>query len=59
MAAKILRHTEFNEFVAVPLQAEGLPLGLMIADNFYTKKPITEASMDALATLGEYLHKCS
>jgi signal transduction histidine kinase len=51
VATKILKHTEFNEFVAVPLQAEGLPLGLMIADNFYTKKPITEASMDALATL--------
>jgi len=49
--AKILKLTDFNEFVAVPLQAEGLPLGLMIADNFYTSKPITEASIDALETL--------
>jgi signal transduction histidine kinase len=51
MVGKILKHLDFNEFVAVPLQAEGMPLGLMVADNFYTNKPITEASMDALATL--------
>ncbi len=47
----ILRHLDFNEFVAVPLRAEGVPLGLMVADNFYTNKPITEASIDALETL--------
>jgi len=51
MVSRILKHMDFNEFVAVPLQAEGMPLGLMVADNFYTNKPITEASMDALATL--------
>jgi signal transduction histidine kinase len=51
VVAKILKRIDFNEFAAVPLQAEGLPLGLMIADNFYTNKPITEASMDALETL--------
>ena len=51
VVAKILKRLDFNEFVAVPLKAEGLPLGLMIADNFYTNKPITEASMDALETL--------
>jgi len=47
----ILRHTDFNEFVAVPLKAEGMSLGLMVADNFYTNKPITDASIDALETL--------
>jgi len=52
----ILRHLDFNEFVAVPLKAEGVPLGLMIADNFYTNKPITEASIDALETLA---HTCT
>lgn len=51
MVSGILRHMDFNEFVAVPLKAEGLPLGLMIADNFYTSKPITDASIDALETL--------
>ncbi len=51
MVTKIIRHMEFNEFVAVPLLAEGNPLGVMIADNYYTSNPITEASMDALATL--------
>jgi nitrogen-specific signal transduction histidine kinase len=51
MAQAILRHAEFNEFVAVPLKAEGPPLGLMIADNFYSNKPITEASIYALETL--------
>jgi hypothetical protein len=47
----ILKYMDFKEFVAVPLKAENMPLGLMIADNFYTNKPITEASVDALATL--------
>lgn len=51
MAAGILKHLDFNEFVAVPLQAEGLPRGLMVADNYYTHKPITEASIDALQTM--------
>lgn len=51
VANRITRHIDFSEFVAVPLQAEGTPLGLMVADNFYTNKPITETSIDALATL--------
>jgi hypothetical protein len=51
VAAGILKNLDFNEFVAVPLKAEGIPLGLMVADNFYTNKPITEASIDALETL--------
>jgi len=51
VVGRILKHLDFNEFVAVPLRAEGIPLGLMVADNFYTNKPITEASIDALETL--------
>jgi signal transduction histidine kinase len=51
MVSKILKQLDFNEFVAVPLHAEGQALGLMVADNFYTNKPITESSMDALETL--------
>jgi signal transduction histidine kinase len=51
LADRITRHMDFNEFVAVPLHAEGIPLGLMIADNYYTNKPITETSIDALVTL--------
>jgi len=51
VAAGILKNIEFNEFVAVPLRAENVPLGLIVADNFYTNKAITEASIDALETL--------
>jgi signal transduction histidine kinase len=56
VVAGILKNLDFNEFVAVPLQAEGIPLGLMVADNFYTNKPVTEASIDALETLA---HTCT
>ena len=51
ITSRILKYMDFNEFVAVPLKGEGPPLGLMIADNFYTNKPITEAAIDALETL--------
>ena len=51
LASGILKHLDFNEFVAVPLQSDGPPRGLMIADNYYTNKPITAASIDALETL--------
>jgi signal transduction histidine kinase len=51
MVKKIALYFDFNEFVTIPLRAEGLPLGLLVADNFYTGKPITEASIDALHTL--------
>jgi signal transduction histidine kinase len=51
VVAGILKNLDFNEFVAVPLKAEGVSLGLMVADNFYTNKPMTEASIDALETL--------
>ncbi|UCC78804.1 MAG: hypothetical protein JSW64_11040 [Candidatus Zixiibacteriota bacterium] len=51
MARKIGIYFDFNEFVIVPLRADGPPLGLMVADNYYTGQPITESSIDALQTL--------
>ncbi len=51
MIEKIQKYFDFNEFVAVPLRAEGQIMGLMIADNYYTHKPITDSSIVALETL--------
>lgn len=51
MINKIGLYFDFNEFVIIPLRAESLPLGLLVADNFYTGKPITDSSIDALHTL--------
>jgi signal transduction histidine kinase len=51
MLKKIGVYFDFKEFVTIPLRAEGPPLGLMVADNYYTGQPITEASIDALQTL--------
>ena len=51
MLKKIGIYFDFKEFVIIPLRADGPPLGLMVADNFYTGQPITEASIDALQTL--------
>ncbi len=51
MQKRINAYIEFNEFAAVPLQSDGPPLGLMVADNYYNNKPITPSSIDALQTL--------
>lgn len=51
MINKIGLYFDFNEFVIIPLRTESLPLGLLVADNFYTGKPITDSSIDALHTL--------
>ncbi len=51
MQKRINAYIGFSEFVAVPLQADGPPLGLMVADNYYNNKPITPSSIDALQTL--------
>jgi len=48
---KMLRYTDFNEFVIVPLRTENQPMGIMIADNYYTGKQITDSSILALETL--------
>jgi signal transduction histidine kinase len=51
MEQKISVYFDFTDFVIVPLQADGPPLGLMVADNYYNNKPITPSSIDALQTL--------
>ncbi len=37
-----------NEFVAVPLTAQDEPLGVIIADNLYSGRPITEEDLQLL-----------
>jgi signal transduction histidine kinase len=51
VAKRISAYFDFNEFIVIPLRADGPPLGLMVADNYYTGRPITESSIDALHTL--------
>jgi signal transduction histidine kinase len=51
MKQRISVYFDFTDFVIVPLQADGPPLGLMVADNYYNNKPITASSIDALQTL--------
>lgn len=51
MARKISMFFDFKEFAVIPLRADGPPLGLMIADNYYTNQPISESSIDVLHTL--------
>lgn len=51
MRETINAYIGFNEFAAVPLQSDGPPLGLMVADNYYNNQPITPSSIDALQTL--------
>jgi len=40
-----------SEFVVVPLKAQDVVNGLIIADNIYTKKPITEEDLKIFAML--------
>lgn len=47
----IRAYFDFNEFVIIPLKAEGPSLGLLVADNYYSGQPITESTIDALYTL--------
>ncbi len=51
MTRKISMFFDFKEFAVIPLRADGPPLGLMIADNYYTNQPISESSIDVLHTL--------
>jgi len=41
-----------DAFVAVPLKAEGRPVGLLLADNAITKRAITDDDVDMLELLG-------
>jgi PAS domain S-box-containing protein len=41
-----------NAFVAVPLETEGRPVGLLLADNAITRRAITDEDVDILELLG-------
>lgn len=41
-----------DSFVAVPLKAEGRPVGLLLADNAITRRPISDEDVDILELLG-------
>jgi PAS domain S-box-containing protein len=41
-------------FVVVPLIARGKPLGVVIADNYFTHRPIEEADVELLNTLASH-----
>lgn len=41
-------------FVVVPLMARGRPLGAVIADNCFTRRPIEEADVELLETLANH-----
>ena len=41
-----------DSFVAVPLRTEGRPVGLMLADNAITRRPITDEDVAILEMLG-------
>jgi len=43
-----------DAFVVVPLIARGKPLGAVIADNCFTRRPIEEADVDLLETLANH-----
>jgi len=51
LAQRIDAIVNFDEFVIVPLRSDGPPLGIMIADNYFTRRPILETDMDVLQTL--------
>jgi PAS domain S-box-containing protein len=41
-----------DSFVAVPLTAEGRPVGLLLADNAITRRPISDEDVEILELLG-------
>jgi signal transduction histidine kinase len=41
-----------SEFVVVPISAKGRALGALVADNEFSRKPITEDEVDLLSSLG-------
>jgi len=41
-----------DAFVAVPLRAEGRPVGLLLADNAITRRPISDEDVEVLELLG-------
>jgi len=51
ISAKIESFVEFDEFVIIPLRSDGPPVGIMIADNYITRRPILETDINILQTL--------
>ena len=50
--ATLLERLGVQSFVAVPLTAEGKPVGLLLADNIITGRPIEDEDVEALELLG-------
>jgi signal transduction histidine kinase len=53
-AEDILRLLEVQSFAAVPLPYRGRCLGLLLADNLITQKPITREDVNMLETFANY-----
>jgi len=51
LAERISSFVNFNEFVIIPLRSDGRPVGIMIADNYFTRRPIGETDINVLQTL--------
>lgn len=51
---KFVNMINANEFVCVPLVAKGEAIGLICADNFYSRKPITEEHVQLLNTFANH-----
>ena len=48
----LVRHLGVDSFVAVPLVAEGKPVGLLLADNAFTGRPVDDEDVEVLELLG-------
>jgi hypothetical protein len=52
VSSQLLQRLGVGDFVAVPLVAEGKPVGLLLADNAITGRPIEEDDVGVLELLG-------
>ena len=51
LAKKITSFVNFDEFAIIPLRSDGPPVGIIIADNYFSRRPITEMDIDVLQML--------
>jgi len=49
---RIIGVLDVDSFVAVPLRSDGMPVGLLLADNAITRRAITDEDVDILELLG-------
>jgi len=49
---RLLTQLGVDAFVAVPLVAEGSPVGLLLADNVFTGRPVDDEDVEVLEVLG-------